>query len=160
MSEQLPGPRATGADVASNPGRSVHVSIGAGILIAAGAFVALVGLVLLVIGILYQDRSSLPSWADLAPAGLSPVAAIVGVGALAYGIGQALSGIGTLRGASWARLAGIVLAAIGATLAAAGVLGLGNPESARATMVFLPIAAGYLYTIWALASHPTWFGDR
>jgi hypothetical protein len=152
--------RATGADIAAGSGRPAHVTIGAGILIAAGAFVALAGLVVAVIGILYQDPSSLPSWADLAPAGLSPMASIVAVGALAYGIGQTVTGIGMLQGASWARVVGIVLAAIGATLAAAGVLRLGSPESAGATMVFLPIAAGYLYTIWALATHPTWFGDR
>jgi hypothetical protein len=159
MDEQMHS-GAIGGDSASDPGRPAHVTIGAGILIAAGAFVALVGVSLAVIGILYANPDDLPSWADLAPAGLSAVASLVGVAAVAYGIGQTVTGIGMLRGATWARVAGIILAAIGATLAGAGAARLGSPESGGATMVFVPVVAVYLYAVGALAANPRWFGGR
>lgn len=147
----------TEQETAPTSGRPVHVTIGGGILIAAGSFVALVGMAVVVIGLVYQDRASLPAWADLAPGGLSALAAIFAVGALAYGTAQTVTGIGLLSGATWTRPLGFVLAAIGAALATAGLLRLGNPQSAGATMVFMPVVAGYLYTVWVIAVHPRWF---
>jgi hypothetical protein len=140
--------------------RPARVTIASGFLLSAGAFVALIGLAMVVIGILYQDRSSLPTWADLAPAGLSPVAWLVGLGALAFGIGQAVTGLGVLSRAGWTRATGILLAALGAGLASVAVVRSGSAEAGAPATVFLPVVAGYLYVIWALAAHRGWFADR
>jgi hypothetical protein len=138
-------------------GRPAPVTIGGGILIAGGALIALIGLVVVILGILYSDPASLPPWADLAPAGLTPAASLAGLGAIVYGIVQTATGIAVQHGARWSRSVGIGLALAGAALAAAGLRPFGGAEASGASFVFLPVMVGYLFAAWALLIGARWF---
>ena len=71
-----------------------------------------------------------------------------------FGVLQLVSGIQVLGGRSWARVTGIVVAAIAGLLA---LTGMGEPEGMIFSLILL-IANGFV--IWALATSGPWFAAR
>lgn len=156
-----PATPAAGVRAAGWSVRPTHITVSAVMLIAFGAFVSLVGLALVVIGLLGRDPANPPAGADPPTAQVSWVAAVaVGSGLLAYGIAQVVTGVGALGGRNWARPAGVGVAGIGALITVGGLFAPVGGPSAGATTILLPFLGAYLYTAWAVAAHPQWFSDR
>jgi len=139
-------------------GRPAGVTVAGCVLIAFGAFIALLGLALSVLGGIFLDLNNLPSWVDPPSPEFRAVSLILGVGGLAIGVLQVVTGVQVLRGRSWAQVAGIVLAVIGALVAGLGLLQGFGASAAGVTTIFLPIVVLYLYAASGLATAPEWFG--
>jgi hypothetical protein len=75
---------------------------------------------------------------------------------LAWGAAELASGINVLSGRGWARILGIILAAIGLLLS---LPGLGGGEGSSPILSIVLIAA-YAFVIWALATAGSWFTAR
>jgi hypothetical protein len=138
--------------------RPIHVSAGAGVLIGLGSFVLAVGLALAAMAALALNTSSIPPWVDLPPESFFGVAAPLGGAVMAYGLAQLITAAQVLRGRPWAAVAGIILSMIGAFLAVLGLLRGFGAEATGVTTIFLPVALAYVYSAWAFAAHPGWFG--
>jgi hypothetical protein len=151
--------RVSDGDPVADSGRPAGVTVAACILIAFGAFVTLVALAVAVLGGgIFLDLNSLPSWVDQPSAEFRAVSLIFGAGGLTFGALQVLAGIEVMRGRSWAQVAGIVLAAIGALVAGLGLLQGFGGGATGVTTIFLPVVALYLYAASGLAMAPGWFG--
>jgi hypothetical protein len=149
-----PPPPEASSPSAARPG----IVTGAGIvLIVLGSFTLLLALILLlVVGLFAGAAGSLPAEADMP--GIGPlvgafaglifvlVAIVGGFGAL-----QLVSGIKVLGGRNWARITGIVVAAISGLFALAG---LGDQGGQFFSLAML-LANGFV--IWALATTGGWF---
>jgi hypothetical protein len=145
------------ADAPWGSERPGHVTVGAAVLIAFGAFIILVGLALTVLGGLLLDVDDLPSWVE-PPSGDFPAVSIaLAGGALALGIAQVVTGVQVLRGRSWAQVAGIVVAVVGALVSGLGLLQGFGAGATGVTTIFLPVVVAYLYTAWGLATAAPWF---
>lgn len=138
--------------------RPIHVSAGAWVLIGLGSFVLAVGLALSAMAGLALNTSGIPAWVDAPPESFFGVAASLGGGAMAYGLAQLITAAQVLRGRPWAAVAGIILALIGAFLAVLGLLRGFGADATGVTTIFLPVALAYVYSAWAFAAHPGWFG--
>lgn len=131
-------------------------------LIVLSAFTLLIGLIMLIgVGLFAGAAGSIPDSADMpgvgglvgAFAGAVFVFMLIVVG---FGVLQLLSGIKVLGGRSWARVTGIVVAAIAALLSLGG-LGGGEDANPVFSLVLL-VANGFI--IWALATSGSWFASR
>ena len=138
-------------------GRPSQVTAGATVLIAFGAFIALLGLAMTVLGGLFLDLNNLPSWVEPPSGDFRAGSLTFGAGAGAFGLAQVVTGIQVLRGRSWAQVGGIVVAVIGALLAGLALLQGFGPSPTGVTTIFLPVVVAYLYTAWGLATAPRWF---
>ncbi len=133
---------------------------GAGItLIVLGVLTLLLGLIVLLGGALFAgaasgvDSSELPGVGGFfgAFAGAIIVFAIIVLG---FGVLQFVTGLSVLGGKGWARITGIVIAAIGGLFALGG---LGDPNGATVSIVLLVANA---FVIFALATAGPWFSSR
>jgi hypothetical protein len=145
------------ADAVSGSERPGHVTVGAAILIAFGGFITLLGLALAVLGGLFLDIENLPSWVEPPSSDYRGLSVLLATGTVGFGIVQVVAGVQVLRGRSWAQVAGIVVAVVGALLAGLGLLQGFGAGARGVTTIFLPVALAYLYTAWGLASAPWWF---
>ena len=152
MNQQAPD-----ADTLSGSQRPAQVTIGGAVLIAFGAFISLVGLALAVLGGLFLDLNTLPSWVDAPSAEFRALSIGLSGAALALGIVQVVTGVQVLRGRPSAQVIGIVVAVVGALLAGFGLLQGFGATAIGVTTIFLPVVVAYLYAAWGLATAPRWF---
>jgi hypothetical protein len=138
-------------------GRPAHVTAGATVLIAFGAFITLLGLAMTVLGGLFLDLNNLPSWVEPPSGDYRAGSLAFGAGAGAFGLAHVVTGVQVLRGRSWAQVGGIVVAVIGAMLAGLALQQGFGASATGVTTVFLPVVVAYLYTAWGLATAPGWF---
>ncbi len=129
-------------------------------LIVLGALTLLVSLLLLIgVGLFAGAAGSIPE--SEVPAGFGGLFGafagaifVIMLIVAAFGVLQLVSGIQVLGGRGWARVTGIVVAAIAGLLALAGI---GDPEGMIFSLI-LVIANGFV--IWALATSGPWFATR
>jgi hypothetical protein len=131
-------------------------------LIVLSVFTLLIGLFLLIgVGLFAGAAGSIPADADMpgmgglvgAFAGAIFVFMLIVIG---FGVLQLISGIKVLGGRNWARIMGIVVAAIAALLSLGG---LGGGEDANPIFSIVLLAANG-FIIWALATSGSWFAAR
>lgn len=152
---------ATGA--ATLPERPGSVTAAGIILIVLGVLTALLGVFfMLAIAALSGAAGDVSTEIEM-PAGFDAVGAVAGLGLalggiiLTFGILQVLSGINVLPGKRWARMLGIVVAALGALL---GLGGLGGGDQGGSPAFGIALLAANVFVIWALASSGRWFAAR
>lgn len=129
-------------------------------LIVLGALTLLVSLLLLIgVGLFAGVAGSIPE--SEIPAGMGGLFGafagaifVIMLIVAGFGVLQLVSGIQVLGGRSWARVTGIVVAAIAGLLA---LTGMGEPEGMIFSLILL-IANGFV--IWALATSGPWFAAR
>lgn len=129
-------------------------------LIVLGALTLLVSLLLLIgVGLFAGAAGSIPE--SEVPAGFGGLFGafagaifVIMLIVAAFGVLQLVSGIQVLGGRGWARVTGIVVAAIAGLLALAGI---GDPEGMIFSLI-LVIANGFV--IWALTTSGPWFATR
>lgn len=155
-------PASAGAPLA--PAARPGVVTAAGIvLIVLGVLTALLGIFFMLAIAAFSGAVGEVSTEIEMPAGFDAVGAAAGIGLafgaiiLTFGILQLLSGINVMPGKGWARILGIVVAAIGALL---GLAGLGGGEQGGSTAVGIALLAANAFVIWALASSGRWFATR
>jgi hypothetical protein len=156
-----PAPPPPAATVPPAPERPTVVTAAGITLIVLSAFTLLIGLIMLIgVGLFAGAAGAIPD-ADMpgvgglvgAFAGAVFVFMLIVVG---FGVLQLLSGIKVLAGRNWARITGIVVAAISALFSLGG-LGGGEDASPIFSLVLLA-ANGFI--IWALATSGPWFAAR
>lgn len=148
-----PSPAPYAAAPAARPG----IVTAAGItLMVLGVLTLLLGLILLLGAALFAGASGpvndeLPGMGGFfgAFAGIIFVFVIIVAG---FGVLQLISGIKAMAGRSWARITGIVVAAIAGVMALAGI---GNGDGA---VINLVLVAANAFVIYALATTGAWFG--
>jgi hypothetical protein len=145
------------AEAVLDAGRPTQVTVGAIVLIALGAFMTLLGMAVMVLGMLFLDVSNLPAWVDRPSGDFGAGSLAFGAGGAAFGLAQVVTGIHVLRGTTWAEAVGIVLAVVGALVAGLGLLQGFGATAIGVTTIFLPIVVAYLYAAWGLATTPRWF---
>lgn len=131
-------------------------------LIVLGSLTLLVSLILLIgVGLFAGAAGSIPE--SEIPAGMSGffgafAGAIFVIMLIVAGFGvlQLVSGIQALGGRSWARIAGIVVAAIAGLFA---LLGLAGSEGGGVIFNLILVAANG-FVVWALATAGPWFAVR
>jgi hypothetical protein len=129
-------------------------------LIVLGALTLLISLFLLIgIGLFAGAAGSIPE-SDM-PAGFGGMMGafagmffVLMLVVLAFGVLQLASGIKVLGGRSWARVTGIVVAAIAGLLA---VSGLANSDGIIFSLI---LVAANGFVIWALLTTGPWFAAR
>jgi len=137
---------------------------GAGItMIVLGALIVLFGLFALVAGAFVggaanQINASTPGLGGLAGA-FAGVIIVIALILLAFGILDIVAGANVLGGRSWARITGIVIAAVLALLSVPGIFGGGN-NGAGGPIISLILVAANAFVIWALATTGSWFAPR
>lgn len=133
---------------------------GAGIaLIVLGVLTVLLGLFVVLGAALFAgaaggiDSGEVPGLGGMfgAFAGAILVFALIVLG---FGVLQFITGLNVLGGRSWARITGIVVAAIGGLFALAGI---GDPNGAPVSIVLL---AANAFVVFALATGGAWFAAR
>ena len=136
---------------------------GAGItMIVLGALVTLLGLFVLIAGVFIggaanQINISTPGFNGFAGA-VAGVVIVIALVFLAFGILDIVAGANVLGGRSWARVTGIVVAAIFGLLSLPGIF---NGSSRGAGPILgLVIVAANVFIIWALATTGSWFAAR
>jgi hypothetical protein len=132
-------------------------------LIVLGVLALLLGLLFLLGGAIFAgaagggveipETPGVPTGMFTAFAGFILVFALI---VLAWGAVQILTGIKVLGGRGWARVTGIVLAAIGALLSLGGLTS-GDPGSLIISVIFI---AANVFVIWALWTSGGWFASR
>jgi hypothetical protein len=154
-----PPPAATG--VMQRPG----MVTGAGItMIVLGALIVLFGLIALVAGAFVggaadQINIQAPGFGGMAGA-FAGVIIVFALILLGIGILDIVSGANVLGRRSWARITGIVLAAILGLLSLPGLFGGGDANRGGGIVVSLILVAANAFIIWALATTGSWFAAR
>ena len=129
-------------------------------LIVLGALTLLLSVFLLLVVGLFAGaaggipESEIPAGMDGVMGAFGGVLIVILLIVLAFGVLQLVSGIQVLGGRNWARITGIVVAAIAGLLALAG---MGNEDGAVLNLA-LAIANGFV--IFALATSGSWFAAR
>jgi hypothetical protein len=137
---------------------------GAGVtMIALGALIVLFGLFALVAGAFVggaanQLNVSTPGFSGMAGA-FAGVIIVFALILLAFGILDIVAGANVLGGRPWARITGIVIAAILGLLSLPGLFGGGN-NGGGGVVVSLVLVAANAFIIWALATTGGWFAAR
>lgn len=153
-------PPAAPPPVAERPG----IVTAAGVtLIVLSVLTLLLALILLIgVGLFAGAAGSMPDAAEI-PAGFEGMfGAFAGAFLVftlivaAFGVLQLVSGIQVLGGRSWARVTGIVVAAIAGLLSLAGI---GGGDSGG-VVIGLALVAANAFVIWALATTGPWFAAR
>jgi hypothetical protein len=136
---------------------------GAGVtMIVLGALIVLFGLFALVAGAFVggaanQINSSTPALGGMAGA-FAGVIIVVAVIFLAFGILDIVAGANVLGGRAWARITGIVVAAVVGLLSLPGLFNGGNGAGGPIFSIILVAANAFI--IWALATTGSWFAAR
>ena len=136
---------------------------GAGItMIVLGALIVLFGLFALIAGAFVggaanQINASTPGFGGMAGA-FAGVIIVVAVILLAFGLIDIVAGANVLGGRSWARITGIVVAAVLGLLSLPGLFNGGN--GAGGPIFSLILVAANAFIIWALATTGSWFAAR
>jgi hypothetical protein len=129
------------------------------VMITFGALLTLLGIFAAIGGAfisgggLQSQFSGIPGVATGAVGGVIIVIALV---FLALGILDMVAGASVISGRGWARITGIVLAAIFAIFS---LLSLGN-SSQNGLVITLLVIAGNAFVVWALATTGAWFEAR
>jgi hypothetical protein len=131
------------------------------IMIIFGAILCLFG-VLFLIGGAFVGGSGARFENELPGVGVTAgaVAGVIIVFAfifLALGILNIVAGANVFGGRGWARITGIVLAAIFAVFS---LLGIGGSSQNGGIVITLLVIAGNVFVIWALATTGAWFAAR
>jgi len=132
-------------------------------MIVIGALILLLGLFFLIAGAFVggaakQLNDSTPGFGGMAGA-FAGVIIVVAVILLAFGILDIVAGANVLGGRSWARITGIVVAAILGLLSLPGLFGGGNNNGGGIVVSVIVVAAN-AFIIWALATTGGWFATR
>ena len=127
------------------------------ILLIAGVFTALIGLVLLIVVVVNANPNALPDYVDAAPDGFAGAAGVIGLVLVAYGSGGAVAAVQALRRRPWARGLGIVLAAVGVVALTVALIRPGQ-TTGTTPLIFVPVIAALAYAGVALATEGRWFG--
>ena len=137
---------------------------GAGItMIVLGALITLLGLFVLIAGVFVggaanQINVSTPGFNGLAGA-VAGVIIVIALIFLAFGILDIVAGANVLGGRSWARITGIVVAAIFGLLSLPGLFN-GRASGAGSPILSIIVVAANVFIIWALATTGSWFAAR
>jgi hypothetical protein len=134
------------------------VTAAAVILIVLGVLIGLFGVLSLLAGALFPtvaDTTEFREQFGEVSGALGGLLLTVGLIILAYGAVQVVAGIFVLPGRAWARIGGLVLAALGILFSLVGVLP--GENGAGASIVFAVLLAAYAYAAWVLASTGWWF---
>jgi hypothetical protein len=135
---------------------------GAGItMIVLGALITLLGLFVLIAGVFIGGAGSnvnisTPGFSGLAGA-VAGVIIVIALVFLAFGILDIVAGANVLGGRSWARITGIVVAAIVGLLSLPGIFNGGRGGSPIFGLILVVANA---FIIWALATTGSWFAAR
>jgi hypothetical protein len=143
------------------PGRPGAVTATAWILIVLGALVALVGAIVLISGAFFDAIAVMPEMRarfGRLPDAFGGFLAVVGALLLAYGIAQLVSGVNILARREWARIAGLVVAILGAMLTL-GSLTPGRGTTFGGTIVVLLLFAAYAQAVYTLLTSGRWFAE-
>lgn len=157
-----PAPMATGAAPAmAMPGPRPGILTAAGIvMIVIGALITVFGLLTLLVGGILGGAASSIDFQAPGLGGFAGAAAgaliVVALVMLAIGILDIVAGANVFGGRSWARITGIVLAAI---LALFSLGGLGSDAGGGTAFSIVWLAANG-FVIWGLASTGRWFASR
>ena len=157
-----PGPGAP-----AGPGRALGMPrpgmvTGAAVtMIVLGALIVLLGLVFLIFGAFVggasnQVNAQFPEFSGMAGAVAGLIIALALI-FLAFGILDIVAGANVLGGRSWARITGIVLAAIVGLLSLSNIFGGRNGGG---VVLGLIVLAANAFIIWALATTGGWFASR
>ena len=153
------------AGAAAGPGMVARPGMvtGAGItMIVLGSLITLLGLFVLIAGVFVggaanQINVSTPGFNGLAGA-FAGVIIVIALIFLAFGILDIVAGANVLGGRSWARITGIVVAAIFGLLSLPGLF---NGNNGGGGPIFgLILVAANAFVIWALATTGSWFAAR
>jgi hypothetical protein len=143
------------------PARPTIVTVAGITLIVLSAFTLLIGLIMLIgVGLFAGAAGAIPDSEMPGVGGL--VGAFAGAVfvfmliVIGFGVLQLISGIKVLGGRNWARITGIVVAAISALFSLGG---LGGGEDANPVFSLVLLAANG-FIIWALATSGSWFASR
>jgi hypothetical protein len=146
-----------GVPASQRPG---HVSAAGVILILLGVLVCLVGALVLLAGAIFPTLMDSPEFqvqiGDL-PEAAGALFVVLGAILTGWGILEIVSGIFVLRGRGWARLTGIILAALGMLFALVGVLPGEGGMTAGGVAISVTVLAAYAYVAWALITSGAWF---
>lgn len=151
-----PNDTGPGAAPVARPG----MITGAGItLIVLGVLTLLLGLIVLLGGALFAGAASGVDSIEMPGVGgvfgaFAGVIIVLAIIALGFGVLQFVTGLNVLGGRSWARITGIVIAAVGGLFALAGI---GDPNGATVSIV---LVAANAFVIFALATAGPWFSSR
>ena len=154
------GPPPAAPGVMQRPG----MVTGAGVtMIVLGALIVLFGLIALVAGAFIggagnQINVQAPGFGGMAGA-FAGVIIVFALILLAIGILDIVSGANVLGGRSWARITGIVVAALLGLLSLPGLFGGGN-NGGGGIVVSLILVGANAFIIWALATTGGWFAAR
>lgn len=131
-------------------------------LIVLGVLTLLLGVILLIVGGLFagaaggMPESEVPAGFGGMMGAFAGAIIVFMLIVIAFGVLQLVSGIQVLAGRSWARITGIVVAAIAGLLALAG---LGDSDGGGVIFSLVLVAAN-AFVIWALATTGPWFAAR
>jgi len=131
-------------------------------MIVLGSLITLLGLFVLIAGVFVggaanQINVSTPGFNGLAGA-VAGVIIVIALIFLAFGILDIVAGANVLGGRSWARITGIVVAAIFGLLSLPGLFNGNN--GAGGPIFGLILVAANAFVIWALATTGSWFAAR
>ena len=145
---------------AIGPSRPGSITAAAVILIIFGVVITLFGLGFMLVGALFpsiQDSPELAGQLGSLPATFGTFVLVVGAIATAWGVVQIVAAIFVLSRRTWARIAAMIVAILGALIGLASILpGESGLTPVGATLSLL-IVAGHAFAIWALASQGRWF---
>jgi hypothetical protein len=132
------------------------------VMIIFGALLSLLGVFALIGGAFISGSGSsldsqFPGMGGVTAGAVGGVIIVFALIFLALGILDILAGANVFGGRGWARITGIVLAAIFAVIS---LLGIGGSSQNGGIIVTLLIIAGNVFIIWALATTGSWFGAR
>ena len=147
---------------AGAPPRPGMVTAAGVVMIIFGALLSLLGVFALIGGAFISGSGSsldsqFPGMGGVTAGAVGGVIIVFALIFLALGILDILAGANVFGGRGWARITGIVLAAIFAVIS---LLGIGGSSQNGGIIVTLLIIAGNVFIIWALATTGSWFGAR
>lgn len=140
---------------AARPGMVTGAAI---VLIVIGVLTALFSLLIIAGGLFVSGLgSSATNQAGAVFGAAGGVLAFVGILVLAWGVLEVVTGINVLSAKGWARVTGIVLAAIGGLFSLLGLFG-GNQGGGIIFPIILLVA--YAFVVWALITTGAYFARR
>lgn len=140
--------------------RPGSITAAAIILIIFGAILGLVGLLVMLGGALFpaiKDSPELAGQLGSVSDSFGVFILVVGVILAAWGGLQVVAAIFVLSRRTWARIAAMILAILGALVGLATIIPGENGLSALGATVSLLLVGGHAFAIWALASQGRWF---
>lgn len=142
------------------PPRPGAITAAAIVLILFGAILGLIGLLVMLGGAMFSAIKDSPELAgQLGAVDDSFGAFILVLGAVlaAWGALQVVSAIYVLSRRTWARIAAMILAILGALIGLASIIPGENGATPTGIVISLAIVGGHVFAIWALASQGRWF---